>query len=233
MTVSSEPVVSGGLDREAVISGVLDECELFAELVAGLDAGQWAAPSRCEGATTADVAGHVVGILDDIPAGSVGQRSFADHAAAFASRPPAELAATTRQLAAVVGDALAGFDDATWNGPSPLDGVTMGQAVLLLWHEVYLHSDDVRAAAGLPSVRGTGARGSVEYILLELQRRGWGPATLRLSGLPEARVGAGGRVIDGDPLQFILVATGRADADGLDLGAPVNVYLPEGRLPLS
>ncbi len=48
---------------------------------------------------------------------------------------------------------------------------------------------------------------------------------LALEGLPEFPVsGGGGRRIDGDPLVFTLVATGRADPATLDLDEGVNVY---------
>jgi hypothetical protein len=38
------------------------------------------------------------------------------------------------------------------------------------------------------------------------------------------RTSPGGRRIDGDALQFVLVATGREDPASLDLDASVNLY---------
>ena len=52
------------------------------------------------------------------------------------------------------------------------------------------------------------------------------PATIRLGGLDEFVVsgGDGSRVIEGDPMQFILVSTGRADTAGMGLGPEINIY---------
>ena len=66
--------------------------------------------------------------------------------------------------------------------------------------------------------------GSVAYLARMLALKGWGPATLALDGLPEHDIGAGGRTVTGDPHQFVLVATGRADPATLGLDASVNVY---------
>jgi hypothetical protein len=52
----------------------------------------------------------------------------------------------------------------------------------------------------------------------------WESATLAFDGLPEFPVSGGGRRIDGDALQFVLVATGREDPASLGLDASVNLY---------
>ena len=123
--------------------------------------------------------------------------------------------------------ALAGAaDDDMWNGPSGVPDLTLGEGVLTLWFDTYVHADDIRAAIERPSARGDGLHTSVAYLVGELTRRGWGPATLALEGVPRHDVGAGGRGVTGDPLQFVLVATGRADAATMDLDPTVNIYAP-------
>jgi len=102
--------------------------------------------------------------------------------------------------------------------------LTLGEGVLTLWYDAYVHADDIRAAVGRPSERGEGLHASVAYLAAELTRRGWGPATLALDSLPRYDVGAGGRAVTGDPLQFVLAATGRADASTIGLDPTVNIY---------
>ena len=70
----------------------------------------------------------------------------------------------------------------------------------------------------------TASARSVAYLAAELTKRGYGPATLALDGMPRYDIGGGGREITGDPLQFVLVATGRADAATIGLDPSVNIY---------
>ena len=68
-------------------------------------------------------------------------------------------------------------------------------------------------------------RACVSHLAQLLTDKEWAPATLRFDGLGEFPVSdGGGRVIDGDPLEFVLVATGRADPATLGLDDSVNVY---------
>ena len=117
------------------------------------------------------------------------------------------------------------IDDAAWNTPvgSDFDG-TLGDGVLALWFDGYLHADDIRAALGTPAVTGDGLRGSMHWVAADLGRRGWGPATLALDGVELIDVGGGGEKISGDPQQFLLVATGRADPSPLGLDESVNIF---------
>jgi hypothetical protein len=55
-------------------------------------------------------------------------------------------------------------------------------------------------------------RASVHHVAFELQKRGWGPATLALDGIEEVNVGSGGDKVTGDALDFVLAATGRGTA---------------------
>ncbi len=95
-----------------------------------------------------------------------------------------------------------------------------------LWYDTYLHGDDVRAAARPALVAGIGTAASVHHVAHELDKLGWGPATLAFDGIEEVAVGAGGAKHTGDALEFVLVATGRADPDALGPDAPLDIYAP-------
>ena len=103
------------------------------------------------------------------------------------------------------------LDDDAWNGPSPIPDLSLGDGVLTLWYDTYVHADDIRDAIGAPSDRGAGLGASVAYLARELTTRGWGPATLTLDDVPAQAVGTGGPTVTGDPLEFVLAATGRRD----------------------
>jgi uncharacterized protein (TIGR03083 family) len=213
------------LTRQQVVQGTVDEWELFAELIAGLDEAQWTAPTRCEGWEVRDVAAHVVGTVCDAVVGKVGHRSPEQEAAEGRHLAPREMAAELRRAAAKLGELLAALDDAAWAGPSPSPDFSMGEGVLALWQEAWLHADDIRAACGLPSVHGTGLPATAEFVAGRLAKREWGPARLALHGLAELSVGtANGRVVTADPHRFVMVATGRADAAELGLEPSVNIY---------
>jgi hypothetical protein len=126
---------------------------------------------------------------------------------------------------------LAGFDDASWvrKARGGYD-MTLGQAMEACWLGTYVHADDIRAAIGRPSERGPGLRASVHHAADLLTQRGWGPAMLALDGMEEIPVSGGAaaasepRLVTGDPLAFVLAATGRADPQPLGLHALVNVF---------
>ncbi len=59
---------------------------------------------------------------------------------------------------------------------------------------------------------------------IELDKRGWGPATLAFDGIEEVPVGAGGAKHTGDALEFVLVATGRSDPRRSGPDGPINIY---------
>jgi uncharacterized protein (TIGR03083 family) len=217
-------ITGTALDRETTIAGALAEYDAFARLLESLDEQQWRARSRCAGFDVRDVAGHVVGLAEDTAAGVPGTRTAEEEAASVRDDTPAHAAARLRAATDVIGALLNGLDEAAWDGPSGLPDLTLGRGVLTLWYDTYVHADDVRNAIGLPSERGAGLEACVAYLTGELERRGWGPATLSLSGTASVAVGSGGPVVTGDPLQFVLVATGRADPSALGLGATVNIY---------
>jgi uncharacterized protein (TIGR03083 family) len=212
-----------------VSAGIAAEHKLFAELLRSLDDDQWSRPSRCAGWAVCDVAAHVSGSMADIVAGDLeGQGTepvTARQVEQRRGRTQAELADELDAAAKGAADLLAVFDDAAWASPAPggYDG-TLGDAVEALWFDAYLHADDIRAAAGLPSDRGPGLRAAVSHVSTVLGQQGFTPTTLAFDGMEEFTIGSGGPRIEGDALTFVLAATGRADASTVGLGPEVNVY---------
>ena len=218
------------LPREEVTAGFITELSRFEELIRSVDAKDWRSPSRCQGWTAADVAGHVTGQLADIVYGrfdglgtpEVTQRQVDERKA----KSPTEMADELAEVQKLGADILALFDDAAWAGPPPagLPG-TLGEGVEGLWFDAWMHADDIRDAIGRPSESGPGVRASVSHLADLLTQRGWGPATIAVRGLEEFNVsGGGGLRIEGDPIAFVLVASGRQDAATLGLDPSVNVY---------
>jgi len=217
------------LPRIEVVPGLQAELESFGELIGPLDASAWASPTRCAGWSVGDVAAHVIGSIADVVSGRLeglgSPEATAREVAERKGRSPAEAAQELAAVTKLAADIGAAFDDASWDTAAPggYDG-TLGQGVEALWYDTYLHADDVRAALGRPQVRGPGLRASVHHVAHELGKRGWGPATLAFDGIEEVAVGAGGARHTGDALQFVLVATGRADPATLGDEAPLDIY---------
>jgi hypothetical protein len=93
-----------------------------------------------------------------------------------------------------------------------------------LWFDAYLHADDIRAAIGREGVKGPGLDAASSHIAAILTNQGWRSATLALDGQDRFPISGGGEPIPGDPYQFTLVATGRADAATMGLEPTVNIY---------
>lgn len=217
------------LSLQEVRAGIAAEHQAFAKLLRELDGDEWTRPSRCAGWTVADVAAHVSGTMAEIVAGEIeGQGSepvTARQVEQRRGRTNEELADELDGAAKGSGDLLAGFSDAAWAGPAPGGFAgTLGDAVEALWFDAYLHADDIRAAVGRPSERGPGLKASLSHVATVLGQRGWGPATLAFDGFDEFDVGGGGKRIHGDALEFVRVATGRADPATVGLGPDVNIY---------
>lgn len=212
------------LSRTFVGNGLVKEYEIFASLVESLNDEEWRAPSRCTGFEVRDVAGHVIGLAEDVAAGRPGSRNAEEEAASVRGDAPLAAAARLRGAVVSVRALVDAADDEMWAGPSGVPDLTLGDGVLLLWYDAYVHGDDIRAAIGRPSVRGEGLHASVAYLVRELTKRGWGPATLTLDGMPRYDVDGGGPEITGDALTFVLAATGRTDPAALGLDGTVNIY---------
>jgi uncharacterized protein (TIGR03083 family) len=210
--------------RTNIANGSLAEYDAFADLIEGLSEEQWNAVARCDGWKVRDVAGHVVGLAEDTAAGVPGSRNADEEAASVRHETPAGAAARLRAAVASFRALLAVIDDDAWAGPSGVPDLTLGDGVLTLWYDTYVHADDIREAIGVPSDRGAGLDAAISYLAKQLTARGWGPATLALDGAGRYDIGAGGAEINGDALEFMLVATGRADASTMGLDPGVSIY---------
>ena len=217
------------LSRSDIESGYPAELRSFAELLRSLSPEEAATPSRCSGWSVADVGAHVAGGLTDVVNfnfDGVGTPEYTQRQVdERKGRTPAELADELDGAAKQAVDLMQAFDDAAWNGPAPA-GVagTIGAGIEALFYDTYLHGDDIRASVGRPSAGGVGVRASVHHVAGILTDRGYRGLTLALDGIDAVDVSGGGAKVTGDPLQFVLAATGRADAAPLGLDADVNIY---------
>jgi hypothetical protein len=122
-------------------------------------------------------------------------------------------------------DLLGAIPPELWSSPAPNNpDDELGFAVEAIWYDAYVHADDILAAIGRPPDRGAGLRCAVHHAAGYLQHQGWGPATLRLTGMEPIDIAGGGPEISGDPYEFVLAATGRGDPSALGLDGTINVY---------
>jgi uncharacterized protein (TIGR03083 family) len=220
------------LSRASLLAGIPEELRAFGELVGSLSADDLITPSRCAGWTAADIAGHVIGTVADITQGrlegqgtaQVTQRQAHERAGRTAQELTDELASAGPVLIAL----LASLPEAAWAGPAPSNpDYTLGFAVEAIWYGAYLHGDDIRDAIRLPSARGDGLLCAVHHVAGYLEYQNWGSATIALHGIERIEIGGGGPEITGDPLEFVLAATGRRDPSVLGLDPTINVYADE------
>ena len=222
------------LPRTEVTTGLLEELARFKGLIQGLTAADWSTPSRCSGWTVGDVAAHVIGGMGDVAAfrleGLGTPVVTARQVAERRGKSPGVLADELGGAIKATAELLEAFNDEAWamQAPGGFD-FTLGEGVEALWHDAWLHGDDILCALGRPSERGDGMMASVSHIADVLTREGWGPAVLALDGLPEfavSRNGAhgGSRRFSGDPLAFVYAATGRGDLAPLGLDESANIY---------
>jgi uncharacterized protein (TIGR03083 family) len=216
--------------RAETLAGVRAEYLAFADLVAGLSDAEWATPSRCAGFDVRDVAGHVIGLAEDLVLGKPGSRTPAEEAASVRDDPPATAGARLTTAVAAIEPLLAALDDdALWNGPSPVPDLTMAQGVLTLWYDTFVHADDIHAAIGRGWEGGPGEIGALTYLAGQLTARSYGPVRVAITDhddtvLTIGPVDAAMPTVRTDARSFILAATGRLDAAAIGLDAAVNIY---------
>jgi uncharacterized protein (TIGR03083 family) len=216
--------------RTETITGMVREYEAFATLVASLTDTEWATPTRCDGFDVRDVAGHVIGLAEDVVAGRPGTRTPEEEAASIRNDTPAVAAGRLTTALAGLAPLLAALeDDAVWNGPSGVPDVTMAEGVLTLWYDAYVHADDIRAALGRDPETGPGERAALAYLQNALTRQGYGPIRIEVTDRDLEPLAIG----DVDPSttthrvrahEFILAATGRLAAGAVGLDPAVNIY---------
>src|SRR5260370_3108163 len=182
------------IPRAEVQTGFPLELLAFSELVRSLDETALARPTRCQGWTVANVAAHVAGSMADVVAGRLEDAGSPEWTGRQVrereGRSGAELSDEIAGAAKTSADLLAAFDDAPWNGPAPPRVTrTLGDGVLALWYDTFLHADDIRDALGRGAVDGPGRRAAVHHVADVLTTQQWGPPVLTLDGLEEIAIG--------------------------------------------
>jgi uncharacterized protein (TIGR03083 family) len=223
--------------RDTITKGFRTELDAFSELVRDLDENELARPSRCEGWTVGDVAGHFIGSIAEIAAGQLDGQGTPEvterQTAARRGWTGKELAVELDDAAVQLDGLLNVLDDAAWNAPAGggFDG-TLGEGVEALWFDAVVHSLDIADGLGRPQVAApAGLLASVSHVAMHLDRAAWGPATLALTGLDPAIgdvvVGSpepSSPRIEADALAFVLAGTGRLDPSTLGLDETVDIY---------
>jgi uncharacterized protein (TIGR03083 family) len=215
--------------RDEIIQAFTDGLARFSNLVRPLTAEQLAAPSRCDGWTVGDVAGHFIGSIAEIAAGqvegqgtpSVTQRQVAERR----GRSAAELADELDTAAAAAPALIAAFPDDAWDAPLPGFDGTLAEGVEALVFDGAVHADDIDDALGLghhPTQAELVA--AVSHVAFHLEAQGWGPATLALDGMPELDIKGGGDRVTGNPGLFVLAATGRGNPADFGADEALNIY---------
>jgi uncharacterized protein (TIGR03083 family) len=219
------------LSRSVVVPGLITQYDSFAELLDRLSPEEWETQSRCDGWRVADVAAHVVGTLTDVTAlqldGLGTPEVTARQVDERRGRTAGQLADELRTGAKAAAELADGFDENAFNAEGPQgNGQTLGYGLEALWFDTYLHGDDILAALGRTNPSTSGFAPSVSHITDTLSHEGAAPATVRLNGLAEFHVSGGDedKLIEGDPMQFILVSTGRADPATMGLEPEINIY---------
>ena len=207
-------------------NGCLAQYEAFAGSSRALNEKTNGTPSRCGHGQARDVAGHVVGLAEDTAAGVPGSRNSEEEAASVRHESPAGAPARLRAATATPQSLDRRDRRRRVERASGVPDLTLGEGVLTLWYDTYVHADDIRAAVGDASPNGvTASTRRSRYLAGQLTAKGWGPprscSTVR-AGTTSAAAAA---EITGDALQFALVGTGRVEAECMGLEPDVNIYL--------
>ena len=215
--------------REEIIEAFQEGLVRFSNLVRPLTAEQLATPSRCEGWSVGDVAGHFIGSMTEIAAGEIAgqgtppvtKRQVEDRRGKTGEQLADELDAAAAQLPTL----LEAFGADAWDAPLAGFNGTLGQGVEALLYDSAVHADDIDDALGLGH-HPTHAElvAAVSHVAYHLEDQAWGPATLALDGMPEVQIGEGGPRITGNPGLFVLAATGRGNPADFGVDDTVNIY---------
>jgi uncharacterized protein (TIGR03083 family) len=217
------------LSRAIVMPAMLEGFAAFAELIVGLTEEQWLTMSRCGEWRVCDVAAHVAGQLTDI-----NQSRFDDLGSERATQREVEerRGSTAAELseeiligAAELDERISSTNEERWTRPSHRGALrSLGSGMESLVFDTTVHADDVRHAVGFQSIRDASIAPSLSHVAELLTEMEWGPATLAFSEGTFPISGGGGRVITGNALEFLLVASGRHDPSQFGLDATVNLY---------
>ena len=159
----------------------------------------------------------MIGLAEDVAKGAPGSRTAEEEAASVRNDTPVAPPAGCVPRSGASATCSPISTTAPGTVPSrPRSDSRRRRAHVLV--DTYVHADDVRDASAPPR-RGAGLGARVAYLAGELTTGGWGPATLTLDDVAARAVGTGGPTVTGDPLEFVLVATGRRDPGALGLDA--------------
>lgn len=218
------------LTQVETIDGLMREYESFAALVGALTEREWATPSRCVGFDVRDVAGHVIGVAEDLAVGMADRRSVEAQAASVRDDPPPIAAARLAVAMERVQQRCAALDDQTWTGPGPMKGLTFDSAIRVVWYDIFVHTDDIRCALGRGHHTGPGERVAVAVLRVVLSMQGFGPVHIDFTDRDYPPIELGDASDGAAPAhrlgvhEFIMAATGRLDAGSVGLDPAVNVY---------
>jgi uncharacterized protein (TIGR03083 family) len=217
------------LPREIVMTAMLEGYGAFAELIVGLTEAQWLTMSRCGEWKVCDVAAHVAGQLTDINqlrldglGSEEATRREVDERRGSSAR---ELSEELLIGAAQLFERIRSTDEQRWTRPAHRGAPSsLGSGMESLVFDTTVHADDVRHAAGLQSVRDASIAPALSHVAEVLSELDWGPATLVFDEGTFPVSGGGGRLVTGDALAFLLVASGRQDPLRFGLDSTVNLY---------
>lgn len=216
------------LERAVVLAGIRQELAQFADLIGSTRTADLDRPTRCTGWTVGHVAGHVIGTVVDVARGRLeGQGTAAVNERQARERLGRSPGALVEELDVASGrlcDLLALVTPDAWEDPAVNNpAYSTGFAIEAIWYDAYLHGDDIRTALGLESARGSGLVCALEHTVGYLAHQDRS-LVLELDGLERVEIGRGGEHVSGDPLRFVLVATGREDPATLGVAPWINVY---------
>ncbi|GLZ50164.1 hypothetical protein Acsp06_63490 [Actinomycetospora sp. NBRC 106375] len=235
------------LDRATADRLAATEYARFGDLLAGLDADQWRAPTVCPGWDVRAVAAHCLGmavmiattpemVRQNVKAAVRSKRrgtEFIDELTGLqveerATMTPAQIAEAYRAVAPRAAASRAGAKNLTrrmtMDGGTGEGTWTMGYLwETILTRDPWMHRVDIADAAGAEMTLSAEHDGVlVDDVVREWAARHGRPFTLELTGPAGGRweVGTGGPALTDDALEFCRRLSGRAPADGL-LATPV------------
>ena len=156
------------LDKDAVVTALVEEWAAIDRLVSDLDEERWATPTACPGWTVQDVVSHIIGVEMTLsgqkpPLVEADVRGFPhvrndigamnEHwVEAFRAEPPAKVLEQYRTITAARAEALRKMTDAEFQAPSwtPMGEATYLRFMRIRLFDCWLHDQDIRDAVGRP-----------------------------------------------------------------------------------
>ena len=189
------------LDKDRVVAALAEEWKVIAELCAGLDEADWAAPTDCPGWSVQDNLSHIIGtermlLGEPAPATDAGEAPHAHNdigrinelwVAERRPRPPAAVLEEFSEVTAARREALAAMTQADFDAESPTPAGTdsYGRFMRIRTLDCWMHEQDIRGAVGRPGHTG----GPVVETVLDEFACAVGFAVAKLGQPPEgARV---------------------------------------------